>query len=140
MLLLTAACASGAPTCPDASYRTALGAAQRNLRSRAAVLIRAGEPFEGNALVPTVSARGVSFALGLEDTGGNIQWKNADEVGGVPRPYARNDLYRRWVLKTLRFPIDCFTDVDTTSIAAIHLKPVNTDSGRQIAFDDLVLE
>lgn len=140
MLFLTAACASGAATCPGASYRTELGAEQRNLRRRAAVLIRAGEPFERNDHVPPVAARGVSFALGLEDTSGTIQWKNADEVGGVPRPYARNDSYGRWVLKTLRFPIDCFTDVDTTSIAAIHLMPVNTDPGRQIAFDDLALE
>lgn len=140
MLLLTAACASGAPTCPDASYRTELDAAVRNLRTRAAVLIRAGEPFERNDLAPPVPARGVSFALGLEDTRGNIQWKNADEVGGVPRPYGRNDIAARWVLKTLRFPIDCFTDVDTTSVAAIHIRPVNTDPGRQIAFDDLVLE
>ncbi|HEX2881042.1 MAG TPA: hypothetical protein VHO25_16030 [Polyangiaceae bacterium] len=140
LLLLTAACASGAPTCPDAGYRTELGAAQRNLRERAAVLIRAGEPFERDDVVPAVPARGVSFALGLEDTSGNIQWKNADEVGGVPRPYARNDIFGRWLLKTLRFPIDCFTDVDTRSIAAIHLMPINTDPGRQIAFDDLVLE
>lgn len=140
LLFLSASCASGAATCPDASYRTELGATRRNLRSRAAVLVRAGEPLEQGAFLPAVPARGVSFALGVEDASGMIQWKNADEVGGVPRPYARNDLQGRWVLKTLRFPIDCFSDVDTSSVVALHLRLVGTDPGRQVAFDDLALE
>jgi hypothetical protein len=141
MLFLTATCASGA-TCPGASYRTELGPDRRNLARRAAVLVRAGEPYPpgGSFSMPAIPPAGVSFALGLEDTSGAIHWKNASEVGGVPRPYARNDLHARWVLKTLRFPISCFTSIDTTSVVAIHLRPESTDAGRQIAFDDLALE
>ncbi len=143
LLMMTAACASGAPlaSCPDASFRTELRASAGDLRGRTAILVRAGEPLIGVVNgVQAIAATGVGFAIGVEDAAGNVRWVDASAVGGVPRPYARNDIYQRWVMKTLRFPLSCFNALDLTGVRALHLKPAGMAASRQIAFDDLQIE
>lgn len=100
------------------------------------VWIRAAEVFDGN----DVPARGTGFKLGLEDINGNNAWVDSDEVGGLPRPYARNQDMVKTMLNTLRFKGSCFSSsrrFDIKNIQAILINCNRNKEERAIAFDDL---
>lgn len=85
------------------------------------------------------SAPPTGFKLGLRDVAGAESWVDSDEVGGVPRPFPRNPLTMKTMLKTLRFKSGCFTvgaKLDLTSVHAIMLRFDRSDD-RALALDDL---
>jgi hypothetical protein len=104
---------------------------------RMEVWIRTAEVVRG--AIPSGAASG--FELGLEDDAGLVAWVNSDDVGGVPRPFARPAQVKT-MLNTLRFKTACFTQgskpVDLKSIRAILIRLDRNDQ-RALAFDDLQL-
>jgi hypothetical protein len=103
--------------------------------SKMEVWIRAAEVTDGS----TVPAGATGFQLGLEDASGVRAWVASDEVGGLPRPYARNPRMIKTMLKTMRFKADCFTQerkLDLGKIQAILIQCDRRDE-RAFAYDDL---
>ncbi|MGH3145245.1 MAG: hypothetical protein ACRDTR_05535 [Rubrobacter sp.] len=102
---------------------------------RHAVWIRAAEVTDGSS----VPSGATGFELGLEDTSGIRAWVDSDDVGGLPRPYARNPGMIKTMLKTLRFRGACFAaeqEFDIQRIQAILIRCGRRDE-RALAFDDL---
>jgi hypothetical protein len=114
--------------------RTALPRSARDLTHRTAVTIRAAE-----TLAFDQAKKGVGFELGLEGADGHVAWVSAGRVGGLPRPFVRNDGNERYVFKTLRFSLACFEGLHRGDVRAILLRPM-ADAGREIAFDTLQIE
>jgi hypothetical protein len=98
------------------------------------IWIRAAEVTDGSS----VPAGATGYKLGLEDKGGVQAWVDSDEVGGLPRPYARNPGMIKTMLKTMRFKASCFSGdrFDVKSVQAILIKCDRKDD-RAFAFDDL---
>lgn len=118
--------------------RSELPATYRNLQARRAINVRAAEIYNSGPLPD----RPLAFELGLETASGQVVWVSSADVGGVPRPYLRQDRAQRFLLTTLRFNLDCFGDPvhsNLQEITAILLRPQNP-TGRAIAFDDLSVE
>ncbi len=103
--------------------------------SRSEVWIRAAEVTDGSN-IPTGAT---GFELGLEDKNGIRAWVDSDDVGGLPRPYARNPGMIKTMLKTMRFTGTCFSAAkrfDIKSIQAILIR-CNRKDERAFAYDDL---
>jgi hypothetical protein len=101
------------------------------------IWIRAAEVTNGDS-VPGGSS---GFKLGVEDKAGLQSWVDSDEVGGLPRPYARDPGRVKTMLNTHRFYGQCFMterEFDPTNVVAILLRCDRPDE-RAIAFDDLQL-
>ncbi len=109
------------------------------------VWIRVAEVYNGSTIPPGSTG----FQLGLEDKHGTVVWVDSDEVGGLPRPYARRtyDLVQwyhtdktKTMLKTLRFKANCFRlgrpRFGISGVRAILLR-LNRGDQRALAFDDL---
>ena len=98
------------------------------------IWIRAAEVTDGS----NVPAGATGFQLGLEDAGGVRTWVDSDDVGGLPRPYARNPGMIKTMLNTLRFKAACFggAKFDVRHVRAILIK-CNRHDERAFAFDDL---
>jgi len=86
----------------------------------------------------SVAAGSTGFELGLEDSNGFQVWIDSDDVGGLPRPYARNPGMIKTMLSTLRFKVPCFRakEFRIDSIRAILIR-CNRKDERAFAFDDL---
>lgn len=112
-----------------ACFRSEIG--KEDLRDRQ-VWLRVAEVVDG-----AVAKDGTGFELGIEDSGGQIGWIDADSVGGVPRPFERPG-QSKTMLSTLRFNPRCAVArrLDLSSVVALHLRS-DRDDGRPIAFDDL---
>lgn len=120
---------------------------KRDLR-KLQIWIRAAEVYNGT----TVPANATGFLLGLEDANGTVAWVDSDGVGGLPRPldrraYDLGEWYAtdktKTMLRTLRFPIDCFKTpprsrrrFDNRRVVAVRLR-LNRADKRALAFDDL---
>ena len=80
------------------------------------------------------------FELGVVDLEENEAWITSACAGGLPRPQKRSDNYTKTMLKTLRFPAQCFLDVNNQlkleKIRTIRIR-LYKDDRRHIAFDDL---
>lgn len=103
--------------------------------TRSEIWIRAAEVTDGS----NVPAGATGFQLGVEDANGTQAWINSDEIGGLPRPYARNPGMIKTMLKTLRFRGGCFgiePKIALEKIAAILIQCDRQDE-RSHAFDDL---
>ena len=103
--------------------------------SKSQIWIRAAEVTDGSS----VPSGATGFQLGLESKNGVRAWVDSDEVGGLPRPYARNPGMIKTMLKTMRFKGGCFREVqkfDIKRIQAILIK-CNRKDERAFAFDDL---
>jgi hypothetical protein len=126
------------------TFRSAFDA-RRDLRGKQ-IWIRAAEVYE-----QSVPPGATGFLLGLEDDNGVVVWVDSDGVGGLPRPLDRRafDLaaYNRdktkTMLRTLRFPIECFKSprrprrpFNNRRVRAVLLRLSRGDR-RAIAFDDL---
>jgi hypothetical protein len=125
--------ARGAP--PNGVFRSELDAPADITRRE--IWIRAAEVTNGS----TVPGGASGFKLGVEDKAGRRSWIDSDEVGGLPRPYARDPGRIKTMLNTHRFHGQCFTterDFDPTTVVAILLRCDRPDE-RAIAFDDLQL-
>lgn len=98
------------------------------------VWIRAAEVTDGS----TVAAAATGFELGLEDANGVRAWVDVDDVGGLPRPYARNPGMIKTMLSTLRFRGGCFGSrrFAIGKVKAILIR-CNRPKPRALAFDDL---
>ena len=104
------------------------------------IWIRCAEVYTGS--VPT---KATGFKIGLVDKDDTTVFIDSDSAGGLPRPFDRSsddkkhfgkDLTKT-MLKTFRFPIDCFTigtKIKTGSIKAIVLHLDRADN-RALAFD-----
>jgi dienelactone hydrolase len=105
---------------------------------RVEIRVRAAEVYEP----PTIPPNTTGFRVGVEDGSGTIAWIDVDDVGGLSRPFDRNNLdgTTKTMLSTFRFPGHCFAaqgaGVETTNIVAVHLG-LNRGDRRHIAFDDL---
>jgi hypothetical protein len=119
---------------PGRIFRSELRRPRNLLRSE--IWIRAAEVTDGSS----VPAGATGFELGLEDRNGIQAWVDADAVGGLPRPYARNPGMIKSMLNTLRFKGACFRTTtrrfDIRSIQAILIR-CNRRDKRALAFDDL---
>jgi hypothetical protein len=104
------------------------------------ILIRCAEVYTGS-----VPPDATGFKIGLVDKDDTTVFIDSKSAGGVPRPFDRrsDDLAHfgkdltKTMLKTLRFPIDCFkigTKIKTDSIKAIVLHLDRADN-RALAFD-----
>jgi len=102
--------------------------------SKSEIWIRAAEVTDG----ASVAAGSTGFELGLEDSNGVQVWVDSDDIGGLPRPYARNPGMIKTMLNTLRFKVPCFKarGFKRDSIRAILIR-CNRNDERAIAFDDL---
>jgi hypothetical protein len=99
------------------------------------IWLRAAEVTDGFTVPPGATG----FQLGLEDINGLQAWVDSDEVGGLPRPYARNPGNIKTMLKTMRFKGACFggeREFDPAQIQAILIRCDRPDE-RALAFDDL---
>ncbi|WP_440947795.1 hypothetical protein ACSAZL_05970 [Methanosarcina sp. T3] len=99
------------------------------------IWIRAAEVTDGTG----VPAGATGFKLGLEDRRGFRVWVDSDEVGGLPRPYARNPNMIKTMLNTMRFNGMCFAidrELDITNIQAVLINCDRRDE-RAFAYDDL---
>ncbi|WP_143753536.1 hypothetical protein [Caballeronia arationis] len=95
------------------------------------VWIRVADVFDGS--FPTAAT---GFELGLEFSGGTIQWVDSDDVGGVPLPFDRGSMTKS-MPSTLRFPVRCFAlGRRDKSVRAILLR-LNRKNVRALAFEDL---
>jgi hypothetical protein len=99
------------------------------------IWIRAAEVTDGSSVPSGVTG----FELGLEDTSGVRAWVDSDDVGGLPRPYARNPGMIKTMLNTLRFKGGCFQDEQEFDIQRVHAILIRCDrrDERAFAFDDL---
>jgi len=104
------------------------------------IWIRCAEVYTGS-----VPPDATGFKIGLVDKDDTTVFIDSKSAGGVPRPFDRrsDDLAHfgkdltKTMLKTLRFPIDCFkigTKIKTDSIKAIVLHLDRADN-RALAFD-----
>lgn len=121
------------PGRPGRIFRSELGGPED--LTELEIWIRAAEVTDGS----NVPAGATGFELGLEDTSGMRAWVDSDEVGGLPRPYARNPGMIKTMLNTLRFKGGCFEggeEFDRQRIHAILLRCDRNDE-RAFAFDDL---
>jgi hypothetical protein len=101
----------------------------------AEVWIRAAEVTDGS----NVPAGASGFELGLEDDNGARAWVDSDDVGGLPRPYARNPAMIKTMLSTLRFKVACFSDTpkfNVKKVEALLIRATRKDE-RALSFDDL---
>ncbi|RDK03016.1 hypothetical protein [Paraburkholderia lacunae] len=95
------------------------------------VWIRVADVFDGS--FPTAAT---GFELGLELSGGTIQWVDSDDVGGVPLPFDRGSMTKS-MPSTLRFPVRCFAlGRRDKSVRAILLR-LKRKNARALAFEDL---
>lgn len=120
-------------------YRSALGTA-RDLTGRE-VWIRAAEVYDGTS----VPAGPTGYRIGLEDDAGRVAFADANDAGGLPRPYDRTafDLaaigadFTKTMPKTQRFPATCFRGTfDVRRVRAVVVE-LDRNDGRAIAFDQL---
>lgn len=121
------------PGKPGGVFRSEL--AQPLDMNGAEIWIRAAEVTDGSS----VPSGATGFRLGIEDGNGIEAWVDSDEVGGLPRPYARNAPMIKSMLNTIRFRGDCFSGkrkFDRKGIQAILIQCDRRDK-RSIAFDDL---
>ncbi|GAB1541203.1 hypothetical protein NUACC21_38730 [Scytonema sp. NUACC21] len=102
--------------------------------SKNEIWIRAAEVTNGFSVAPGSTG----FELGLEDSNGVQAWVDSDDIGGLPRPYARDPGNIKTMLNTLRFKVPCFKakEFKIDSIRAILIR-CNRNDERAIAFDDL---
>jgi hypothetical protein len=102
--------------------------------SKKEIWIRAAEVTDGSS----VATGSTGFELGLEDSNGVQAWVDSDDIGGLPRPYARNPGMIKTMLNTLRFKVPCFKakEFRSDSIQAILIR-CNRNDERALAFDDL---
>jgi hypothetical protein len=94
------------------------------------IWIRVADVFEG-----TFPATATGFQLGVELSGGSVQWVDSDDVGGVSLPFDRGSVTKT-MLSTLRFPAGCFELTKRQRVIraiVLRLRP----RGRALAFDDL---
>jgi hypothetical protein len=121
------------PGRPGRIFRSELGRSED--LSELEIWIRAAEVTDGSS----VPSGATGFELGLEDTSGVRVWVDSDEVGGLPRPYARNPGMIKTMLNTLRFKGGCFQDEQEFDIQRVHAILIRC--GRRdehaFAFDDL---
>lgn len=101
------------------------------------IWVRIAEVFNGTS----IPASAAGFELGLEDANGATEWVDSDSVGGIPRPYDRivDDPYTKTMLKTLRFPAECFSErgkLDTQNVVAILIR-CNREVNHPLAVDVL---
>ncbi len=118
---------------PGRIFRSELAKATNLTKSE--IWIRAAEVTDGSS----VPAGATGFKLGLEDKNKTRAWVDSDEVGGLPRPYARNPGMIKTMLKTMRFKGDCFSGTpkfDLKTVQAILIQCDRKDE-RAFAFDDL---
>jgi hypothetical protein len=103
--------------------------------SKKEIWIRAAEVTDGF----NVPSGASGFKLGLEDGNGVQAWVDSDEVGGLPRPYARNPGMIKTMLKTMRFKGDCFTQASKLRLDKIQAILIQCDrrDERALAYDDL---
>ena len=115
-------------------FRSSLG--RRRDLEKTEIWIRAAEVTDGSS----VPAGATGFELGLEDDKGIQAWVDSDEVGGLPRPYARNAGMIKSMLNTLRFRGGCFLveqkEFELGRVEAILIR-CNRGDERALAFDDL---
>jgi hypothetical protein len=102
--------------------------------SKSDIWLRSAEVTDGSS----VPSDATGFKLGLEDKQGSQVWVDSDEVGGLPRPYARNPGMIKIMLSTLRFKGACFREqkFDLGSVVAVLIQCDRKDE-RALAFDDL---
>ena len=99
------------------------------------IWIRVAEVFQNQPL----GAPPTGFQLGLRDANGVESWIDSDDVGGVPRPFPRNPMTMKTMLKTLRFKAGCFAPNSKLNLSAITaiLLAFNRRDERALAIDDL---
>ena len=121
------------PGKPGRIFRSELN--NRMSLTKVELWIRAAEVTDGSIVPPGATG----FRLGLEDKNGIRAWVDSNEVGGLPRPYARDPGRIKTMLKTLRFKGDCFQGgrkFNSKSIQAILIQCDRRDD-RAFAFDVL---
>ena len=88
----------------------------------------------------TISGNPSGFQLGLKDSNGVLVFVDSDGVGGVPRPYDRPSV-KKTMLKTLRFPVSCFSRAELrfkeSSVVAVVIKCNRRSLQPAFAFDDI---